>query len=76
MAKGKGKGGTEKVFTVIASDGKARTIIARSEKATRQIAKSHGLTIMSGRAVLQTQLSPKGATNALNYRAKDLVGGN
>ncbi|MBC44167.1 MAG: hypothetical protein CML19_18275 [Pusillimonas sp.] len=70
MSKGKGKGGSPKVYAVIRSEGKGCTVIARSAKAAIQIAKEHGVTIMQGRAVLPTEIDPRTATDALNHPSR------
>ena len=67
------KGGAPKVFTVLGKDGKGATVIARSPKAARMIARNAGFEIadyLNGKAILPTDLDPKKAIDALNYRQR------
>jgi hypothetical protein len=73
MSKGKGKGGSPKVFAVVGIGGTGASVIARSVKAARQVAKAVGFEIDRGlgpRAVLATEIDPRTATDALNHPSR------
>lgn len=70
MSKGKGKGGTPKVFAVYGTDGAIRSVIARSAKAARQISEREGFPVsksLNGQAVTLTKTSPVDAKGAINF---------
>ena len=73
MSKGKGKGGSPKVFAVTGVGGTGASVIARSAKAARQVARAAGFEIdrdLGSRAILPTERSPKFATDALNHPSR------
>ncbi len=72
MSKGKGKGGSPKVFTVVGV-GRCEKVIARSVKAARQVAQATGFELdrtLGRRAIALTGLDPRTTVEALNHPAR------